>query len=831
MAVPFKLLIRTSSGRSAVSIPCAHEDSEAAQAEGALTILRQLEEDAEDGYPLAPTLVHFPERGDTGGVRLSVLARHFTGARLKFATSAASSSAISSSKKKKKKKETELGGGDDRHYVECDTRTLFLTLGLWRALANDVAEYNDSVSADRARAMEGEAPEGAEKSTAAAAAATARRYGRHRLMKQLREFGAKRPAEGRLLIVEGLTALIAVIEALNAEELADAREAIAGGTCGFDGFAELYAPGREVLDRRGAITGLFGVATAFVVRSCFFREGKSMMKKTERTCHVALEFIVSTGRRFAVVEVVQVFVPFKGRRRFAELDLAPLREEDVATRARLEKRGEVYQRVAVGQHFVGYTASTFLPMRAPLGGGAGGNRKTVSPFAQGSGRGTKSTARPGRMMVDTSASHVVGHNAARFTGIACDAVLGAMRYELAAERTRDAAKGGSAGVAAQAAALSGDDDDDGPLMLEAEAVMPARLLRRCWPAVAGFSFTSKSWGVLIVDGLVRIAFRDDAFDRIVLPEGRKELLRAIVEDGRSRHPALDEAGAGGEDASGESESELALHRERADREALSDIVDGKGEGTLFLLFGPPGVGKTLTAEAMAESMHLPLYTVSMGEVSRCVSGERESIERERERERESTPTLNDPLTTFGCIILIFFVFQLGTSADVLEDRLGKILALCAQWGALVLVDEAEMLLERRSTGDVVRNAMVNGNKSDGSTLHVTEQIMIDQLLPLATFSNFLSFLPLPPSLPSPSSSSPRAGLRYAAPSRILPRRALPHVQPRLRAGPRLPIARHVRAALQAARCYRAREGVAQPPRHQREHGEHGCNRNRKRKLA
>lgn len=104
-------------------------------------------------------------------------------------------------------------------------------------------------------------------------------------------------------------------------------------------------------------------------------------------------------------------------------------------------------------------------------------------------------------------------------------------------------------------------------------------------------------------------------------------------------------------------------RPRANDDMIfNDIVEGKGEGTLFLLFGPPGVGKTLTAEAMAESLHLPLYSVSMGE--------------------------------------------LGTSADVLEERLGGVLALCAQWGALVLLDEAEILLERRSKGDVVRNAMV-----------------------------------------------------------------------------------------------------------------------------
>ena len=77
---------------------------------------------------------------------------------------------------------------------------------------------------------------------------------------------------------------------------------------------------------------------------------------------------------------------------------------------------------------------------------------------------------------------------------------------------------------------------------------------------------------------------------------------------------------------------------------------------------PPGTGKTLTAEAIAEMLHKPLYVVSMGE--------------------------------------------LGTSPEALEERLQDVLDLCIPWKALILIDEAEMLLERRTKNDIVRNAMV-----------------------------------------------------------------------------------------------------------------------------
>ncbi len=42
----------------------------------------------------------------------------------------------------------------------------------------------------------------------------------------------------------------------------------------------------------------------------------------------------------------------------------------------------------------------------------------------------------------------------------------------------------------------------------------------------------------------------------------------------------------------------------------------------------------------------------------------------------------------------------------MERRLGEILGLCGGWNALVLIDEADVFLEKRATSDVLRNAMV-----------------------------------------------------------------------------------------------------------------------------
>jgi MoxR-like ATPase len=80
---------------------------------------------------------------------------------------------------------------------------------------------------------------------------------------------------------------------------------------------------------------------------------------------------------------------------------------------------------------------------------------------------------------------------------------------------------------------------------------------------------------VLVSGIESIQFNDRAFDQLVLAEERKQMIRALVRFG------------------GDSDYE--------------DIIAGKRGGSVFLLHGPPGVGKTLTAEAIAEVLHRPLY--------------------------------------------------------------------------------------------------------------------------------------------------------------------------------------------------------------------------------
>ena len=53
------------------------------------------------------------------------------------------------------------------------------------------------------------------------------------------------------------------------------------------------------------------------------------------------------------------------------------------------------------------------------------------------------------------------------------------------------------------------------------------------------------------------------------------------------------------------------------------------------------------------------------------------------------------------------VGELGTSPQDLEAQLTRILAVANMWKAVILLDEADVFMETRTTQDVNRNAMVS----------------------------------------------------------------------------------------------------------------------------
>ncbi|KAK8223114.1 hypothetical protein HDK90DRAFT_515460 [Phyllosticta capitalensis] len=154
------------------------------------------------------------------------------------------------------------------------------------------------------------------------------------------------------------------------------------------------------------------------------------------------------------------------------------------------------------------------------------------------------------------------------------------------------------------------------------------------PVVLGFSFADKRWLEFSIAGIRDIEWNEGAFDSLVLPPNDKSIVKALV----------------------------SSHKFHA-AETIDDVVQGKGKGLVFVLHGSPGVGKTLTAEGIADFLKCPLYAVSAGE--------------------------------------------LGTDSWRLEQELQKIMDIAHSWGAILLLDEADVFLEKRQIHDIHRNALVS----------------------------------------------------------------------------------------------------------------------------
>ncbi|KAK3060188.1 hypothetical protein LTS18_009123, partial [Coniosporium uncinatum] len=154
----------------------------------------------------------------------------------------------------------------------------------------------------------------------------------------------------------------------------------------------------------------------------------------------------------------------------------------------------------------------------------------------------------------------------------------------------------------------------------------------CTPLMRGFSLKNKKWLNFFVSAVRDIVWNDQAFEKLVLPNNQKELILSFAESQNKPENTFD------------------------------DVIAGKGKGIIVLLCGPPGVGKTLTAESIAEEMKVPLYMMSAGD--------------------------------------------LGFDFKHIEPKLQTVMEIVTRWKAILLIDEADIFLEQRSLHELERNKLV-----------------------------------------------------------------------------------------------------------------------------
>ncbi|KAF2148055.1 P-loop containing nucleoside triphosphate hydrolase protein [Myriangium duriaei CBS 260.36] len=158
------------------------------------------------------------------------------------------------------------------------------------------------------------------------------------------------------------------------------------------------------------------------------------------------------------------------------------------------------------------------------------------------------------------------------------------------------------------------------------------------PYVFGYSCNRKQWCRLYIEHLRNVDWKLDAFDGLILPTLKRSMLRALI----SSHQFPDEHDA-------------------------RDETKQKGKGLVILLHGPPGSGKTMSAECSAEISKKALFSTSLSELNK----------------------FNSPWE--------------------FEKNLAEVMRLATIWKSIVLFDEADVFLEARKTdgeGAQQRNSMV-----------------------------------------------------------------------------------------------------------------------------
>ncbi|KID89817.1 ATPase [Metarhizium guizhouense ARSEF 977] len=160
----------------------------------------------------------------------------------------------------------------------------------------------------------------------------------------------------------------------------------------------------------------------------------------------------------------------------------------------------------------------------------------------------------------------------------------------------------------------------------------------CSGLIPGFIMASRRWGIFQISNLSDIKQDKEAFKYLVLDDKIKRTVKALI-------------------------SRFAASVDKKLSPWGDDFIKNKGEGRIFLLHGQPGVGKTSTAECIAELANRPLMALTSGD--------------------------------------------LLSSLDDVEKNLAYFLALGQRYGALVLLDEADVYLEHRTASDVARNGLVS----------------------------------------------------------------------------------------------------------------------------
>lgn len=381
----------------------------------------------------------------------------------------------------------------------------------------------------------------------------------------------------------------------------------------------LFKPGMDVYaqidDQRGG----------FVLQSCQpvsdnAKAGRPMPLK------VLMWYLDFDGRMLGRRQHEVTIVPFEGEREITSLKVFPAsfldKDADLSPRKKLESRGERFYSMLLGKQ-MDYKGFSMVAKQKPK------------------------RYHEGRVVVDQGSFYTYADwnetdlHPAPNLGIDDDnsGILADLHYDCSCSECvtkRRAASGNT-----KWGPYENIDPRETPtLELVKDGVVSRHRYFLCPRRIMGFDLKSKRWQALDVDCCHEPKIKREAIENLVLPNDKLELIKALVHKFTSSKKA-----------------------NKSDTTWSADPIPNKGEGQIFLLHGPPGAGKTFTAECVAEFTERPLLSLTCGDI--------------------------------------------GTDEYRVEESLSKWFKLAEIWGAVMLIDEADVYLERREVNELKRNGLVS----------------------------------------------------------------------------------------------------------------------------
>ena len=333
------------------------------------------------------------------------------------------------------------------------------------------------------------------------------------------------------------------------------QEILDSGSVSFDSLAVFLGEGSEVVTESadGFLQG--GRVTDIEYIAMNARQGGFLASWT-----ITVQTVTSNGINFGPLSTkIQIadfspkLIPIK------ELGIRPISADE---RRFLTERGKLYRNLAIGAHHKSYMGPILLPR----------DHRTKEP--------SRTVRADGRIMVDIEHFHI------QQTG---NVPTLNSRHLLMYERQHSRAD--------QSSAFQ-DQNKGENMQRESDSALNDSDLWTTPPSIPAFSFRQHRFGICHIELMSDIVWRTEAWNQLVLPEVKKELIRALILQTRSQAEVDRLERRRWKETSlmnttSSTHGQISEDAKETDKELSNemDIVQGKGGGCTMLLHGKSGTGK------------------------------------------------------------------------------------------------------------------------------------------------------------------------------------------------------------------------------------------------